>query len=208
MSIETVGLGITIGKHALFSDVNVACEPGQILALVGVSGSGKTTLLGCMGLLVPPTTGEVVVDGRSMGFSQQDRLRFWRNDASFVYQDYGIIDDETVAYNVAMRGSRRSLARNRRLQDILAEVGLEGRGDERAAVLSGGEKQRLGLARALYKEARFVFADEPTASLDADNRKLVLDLIRRSADNGAAVVLATHDEQLAAQSDIVYRLGS
>lgn len=137
--------------------------------LAGPSGSGKTTLLHCLGLLQQPTSGQVLVGGRdATSWSASQRRAFWRDHAAFVLQDYGVMNEESVAFNVTMAMSvlgRRAVGDRRRLAQALALTGhLEGRGDDLAAHLSGGEKQRLGVARAIYKDARCIFVDEPTAS--------------------------------------------
>ena len=180
-----------------------------MIALVGPSGCGKTTLLNCLGLLQRLSAGTVSVDGHDMA-SDRARRRFWRREAAFIYQDYGLIEEETLAYNVTLRapGLLRRPRPDARLDGILETVGLAGRQAETASVLSGGEKQRAGVARALYKEASYVFADEPTASLDPDNRRIVTGLLERAAKAGACVVIATHDDALASRADVVHSLAS
>lgn len=123
---------------------------------------------------------------------------------SACYQDYGIIDDESVSFNVSLRkiGSNQ-----RQVNEVLKTVGLSGREKDRAMVLSGGEKQRLGIARAIYKNASVIFADEPTASLDEANRNLVISLLRDCAKRGVAIILATHDERLVKECEEVVVLG-
>lgn len=202
MLIEGRGLGFAIGGHTVFGEATITCRGGELSALVGRSGSGKTTLLHCLGLLQRPTSGRVRIDGTdATAWSESARRRFWRDHAAFVQQDYGVIDDDTVAFNVTMRMSlfgRRLPGDERRLGDALRRTGLAGRERELAAHLSGGEKQRLAIARALYKRADVVFADEPTASLDQDNQRRVTDLFEELVSDGVAVVIATHDERLAA----------
>lgn len=166
--------------------------------LVGVSGAGKTTALHCLGLLVSPTTGTVSVAGENTaGWTDKRRRKFWRNDAAFIFQDYGLIDDESVEYNVEIGQTfgRLQKSRNDTVKAALSEVGLTGRESEMVSRLSGGEKQRVGLARAIAKNAGCIFADEPTASLDLENRTLVIKVLADRARQGATVVLATHDDQ-------------
>lgn len=123
-----------------------------------------------------------------------------------------MIDEETLAYNVTLRSRggggivRRRPVSGARLESVLDGVGLAGRERDRASVLLGGEKQRAGVARAIYKKAAYIFADEPTASLDADNRRVVTELLTRSAAAGACVVIATHDEALASIADVTCQL--
>ena len=102
MSIEASDLGVTIAGRRILDGVTLTCRPGQVIALVGPSGCGKTTLLNCLGLLQRLSAGTVSVDGHDMA-SDRARRRFWRREAAFIYQDYGLIEEETLAYNVTLR---------------------------------------------------------------------------------------------------------
>lgn len=206
MQIEGRGVGVDISGRQVVSGVDLTLQPGTMIAITGHSGSGKTTLLNCLGLLIPPSRGDVLCDGeRTTRWGDSRRVRFWRDHAAFIYQDHGILDDETVVFNVALR-KRLTRAESARARAVLEGVGLSGREHESAAVLSGGEKQRVGVARAMYKEADVVFADEPTASLDHANRENVTTLLRQCAERGACVTIATHDLQLARVCDAVIEL--
>lgn len=211
MKIEAVDVGVRFDGYEVLRAENLVCEPGTITGLVGPSGCGKTTLLHCLGLLLRPDSGRVLVDGRDTHDWGSGRIRrFWRDHVAFVLQEYGIVDDESVAYNVTMTASlftNRVIGDRARLDDALGRVGLAGRGDERAAHLSGGEKRRLAIARAIYKDAAVVFVDEPTASLDADNRRRVIDLLLERAQAGCTVVAATHDEEMMAACGVLHEVG-
>ena len=139
------------------------------------------------------------------GWRESQRTLFWKDHASFIYQDYGIIDDETVSFNVSLKKFGNNQGQ---IKEVLEIVGLQGREKDKSLVLSGGEKQRLGIARAILKNASVIFADEPTASLDNSNRQLVVSLLKDCANRGAAIILATHDERLVAECDTVVRLGT
>ncbi|WP_448070749.1 ABC transporter ATP-binding protein [Georgenia yuyongxinii] len=196
MNIAVKDLGVQIDGRTIFEAVSLEISPGTMTALTGPSGCGKTTLLNCLGLIQRPTGGAVLVGGvDTAGWRDARRTRFWKDHVAFIYQDYGIIDDRSVAYNVTL-SKHRSRSTTKRVDEVLTAVGLSQRG-EPAAVLSGGEKQRLGVARAMFKEATFIFADEPTASLDTENRELVTALLLSRASSGASVVIATHDSRLA-----------
>ncbi len=203
---------VLIQERSIFSNVTFELAPGEMLALVGASGSGKTTLLHTLGQLHPLTSGEILFDGTpTSGWTTRDRTRFWRESAAFIFQDFGLIEDERVDYNVTLSRSfpwrRASTDNHRRVRRCLDAVGLGDRESDLVVKLSGGERQRVGIARAMYKDAAIIFADEPTASLDAPNRAAVTALLRSEARRGAMVVVATHDEELARLSDACCHLG-
>lgn len=206
MQITGKNLGVNISGRIIFESIDINIEPRTSMAIVGASGSGKTTLLNCLGLLLKPSYGEVMVDGRVMsGASRKEILKFWRDSAAFVYQDSGVIEDETVGYNVSL--SRNTLKHDTKaIEATLEQVGLGGRIKDRAVMLSGGERQRLGIARAIYKKANLIFADEPTASLDSKNRAMVRELLLGQVKRGASIVIATHDIDFAQACDGITNL--
>jgi putative ABC transport system ATP-binding protein len=210
MNIVADGVTVIIDGREIVHEASLDCSPRTMTALVGPSGSGKTTLLHCLGLLQLPTSGRVLVDGTdTTGWKSRQRRRFWKAHSAFVLQDYGVMEEESVAFNVTMTssvfGSRVSGDR-RRLKAALEETGLSGRDGELAAHLSGGEKQRLSIARAIYKNARVIFVDEPTASLDEGNRAKVIELFASLARQGCVVVIATHDAEMMDACDVRYSL--
>ncbi|MEV6927831.1 ATP-binding cassette domain-containing protein [Dactylosporangium sp. NPDC051485] len=212
MLMEAEGVAVAIGGRPVLDGEFVHCEPGTMTALVGPSGSGKTTLLHCLGLLLPVDRGRILIDGKDVTkYGSAARRRFWRDHAAFVLQDYGIMNDESVAFNVTMRSSplgRRAAGDRNRLAQALEQTGLAGRQDEAASHLSGGEQQRLALARAIYKRAAVVFVDEPTASLDAANRMKVIDLFTEFAANGCTVIVSTHDVDMIEACGVRHEIGS
>lgn len=204
-TITGKNLAFRIKEHTIFEQVSLQCDPGTLTALTGPSGCGKTSLLNVLGLLAPASSGEVYIDQvPTSGWKDKQRSQFWQQRAAFIYQDYGIIDDETVAYNVTLRPQAKTRGD---VKAVLTQVGLQDRITEIASVLSGGEKQRLGVARAIFKQADVLFADEPTASLDEDNRRLIMELLRERADTGVTVIIATHDQELIDFCDHAYPLG-
>lgn len=201
-------LGVKIRDRVLFENVSVSVDSGASLAIVGPSGSGKTTLLNCLGLIQRPSEGCIVIDGRNYrNRAKRDVLRFWKTSAAFIYQDSGVIDEESVLYNVTLKRAMPFDRNDAGVGEALSKVGLSGREKEKASVLSGGEKQRLGLARAIYKKASILFADEPTASLDERSRSLVRNLLLERAEAGAIVIIATHDLDLAKSCSSTLDLG-
>ncbi|QAY69481.1 ATP-binding cassette domain-containing protein [Xylanimonas protaetiae] len=207
MILEAHDVAVTIDHRTILHGESVRCRHGEMTALVGPSDCGKTTLLYTLGLLLTPTGGQITADGAVVSATgHRARRKFWRDHAAVVLQEYGIVEDESVAFNALMRrGARRA---DPRLTAVLDKVGLAGREKEPASHLSGGEKQRLALARALYRDAHVLLVDEPTASLDAANRDLVIDLLAAIAQRGATVVVATHDDDLIATCDHRHHLNA
>lgn len=212
MLIEAEGLCVAVDGRPVLNGECVRCEPGTMTALVGPSGSGKTTLLHCLGLLLPVDRGRVLIDGNdATRYGSPARRRFWRDHAAFVLQDYGIMDEESVAFNITMRArvlGGRVVGDQKRLAQVLEQTDLTGRHDEVASHLSGGEKQRLALARAVYKRAAVVFVDEPTASLDAANRRKVIDLLADLAADGRTLIVSTHDSEMIDACGARHEIGS
>lgn len=210
MKVEAQEISLSIGGKKVLNRESICCLPGKMSALVGPSGCGKTTLLNCLGLLLPVDEGSIFIDGNNVTkFNAASRSKFWRDYAAFILQDYGIMDEETVAFNVTMESSvfGRIKGNRERLTQVLKQTGLQGREEELAGHLSGGEKQRLALARAIYKDAKILFVDEPTASLDADNRKMVIDLFTEFASRGRTVIVSTHDQEMIEACDVLHEVG-
>jgi putative ABC transport system ATP-binding protein len=196
--------------------INLAIAPGEFVAVMGPSGSGKTTLLGLLAGLDRPTRGTIRLDGEDLGALSEDaRARLRVEKVGFVFQTFQLMPTLTALENVLvpieLRGTaggngRAPEARARRL---LERVGLGDRMDHYPAQLSGGEQQRVGLARAFAAEPRVLLADEPTGSLDAETGRAVIDLlVALNRDAGTTLVLVTHDPALAARARRVIRISA
>jgi putative ABC transport system ATP-binding protein len=202
--VQSGGQPLTI-LHPL----DLAVPAAQFLAITGPSGSGKSTLLGLIAGLDAPTSGGIMIAGRDItGLGEDDLARLRRSTIGFVFQFFHLIPSLTALENVCVpmeiAGRRDAVARGR---DLLAEVGLTDRGHHYPSQLSGGEQQRIAIARALSNDPPILLADEPTGNLDLDNGQHVMDLlldIRRT--RGATLVLATHDASLASRADARLRL--
>ncbi|ROQ04520.1 putative ABC transport system ATP-binding protein [Rathayibacter sp. PhB93] len=189
------------GRRTLWSGLDVTVASGSTLALTGASGSGKSTLLNCLGLLDAPDSGSIEVDGEELTrLRAHGRRRFRRDRLGYLFQSYALVDTATVEQNLAIALGERRGHRDR-FERALERVGLAGRGRERVARLSGGEQQRVALARLLVKSPTLVLADEPTGALDAENSETVLDVLAELAGHGASVVVATHDRAIARWCD-------
>ena len=190
--------------------VSLAIEPGEMVSIMGPSGSGKSTLMNIIGCLDVPTSGRYLLDGEDVGALNDDRLAGIRNGkVGFVFQAYNLLPRLTAEANVSLPllygGGRRGAMR--RAREALAAVGLAERAKHHPPELSGGEQQRVGVARALVKEAPLLLADEPTGNLDTASSTEILgmlqDLNRRL---GVTVVIVTHESEIAAFTQRVITL--
>lgn len=190
--------------------VDLDVQAGERISVVGRSGSGKSTFLNIVGLLDTPTAGRVEILGRDVtNLSAAGRDRTRAQTLGFVFQEHHILGHRTVTENleIALSISGTSAEeRTRRVAEALERVGLTGRQHSLGRLLSGGEKQRLAVARAVLTRPRLLLADEPTGNLDPDNAQNVLDLFDEQAARGVAVVVITHDSRIAAWADKALRL--
>ncbi|GAB2482109.1 ABC transporter ATP-binding protein [Luteococcus sediminum] len=191
--LEIVNCSKTFGSRTLWAAVNWTVQPGQMAALMGPSGSGKSTLLNCIGTLDNVSAGSISWKGQPIsGIKERAKRSLRRRELGYLFQDYGLVESETVNRNISYGTGRIWFWQRDSYTSELEAVGLAGRGSEPVHVLSGGEQQRVAVARLMNKKPTLVLADEPTGSLDDANAVRVLDLLRTLADDGAAVVIATH----------------
>jgi lipoprotein-releasing system ATP-binding protein len=191
--------------------VSMSLERGELVALVGPSGAGKSTLLHVAGLLEPPDGGDIHLDGVPCGgLGDGERTRLRRETLGFVYQFHHLLPEFSALENVMLPcliAGQASAQARLRAAELLALLGLEARGDHRPGLLSGGEQQRVAMARALANRPRVLLADEPTGNLDHDTAMRVFarlaDVVR---ETGVAALVATHNMELAAKMDRVLAL--
>jgi putative ABC transport system ATP-binding protein len=195
--------------HAL-RGVSLAIGAGEYVAIAGPSGSGKSTLLHILGGIDPPSSGRVSIEGRRLDLLSDRELTHLRlTRLGFVFQRFHLLPVLTALENVELpmaeagvgRGDRRARAR-----ELLDYVGLGARAGHRATQLSGGEMQRVAVARALANRPALLLADEPTGELDRETGQEILDLFRRINRDGATLVVVTHDERLAAEASRVIHM--
>lgn len=191
--------------------IDLDINQGEIVSIVGPSGAGKTTLLQIIGTLDRPDRGSVLYDGEDVMSYKDARLAQFRNrNIGFVFQFHQLLPEFSVLENVAMPALIGGVSRNEafsRAKDLIGYLGLSDRGEHRPAQLSGGERQRAAVARALVNRPKVILADEPSGSLDTQNReelhKLFFNLRK---DMGQTFVIVTHDESLASDTDRIVKM--
>lgn len=188
-------------------DVGLSVDAGALVAVMGPSGSGKSTLLTMAGTLEEPTSGEVLIDGTTAAtMSRAQRARLRRRTIGYVFQDFNLLPGLTAAENVALpleldgTPARKARAAGVRALDALS---LADRAGQYPDQLSGGERQRVAIARAMVGERQLMLADEPSGALDSANAQEVMRLLHAASERGLAVVVVTHDPQLASWADRV-----
>ncbi|MDF5734233.1 MULTISPECIES: cell division ATP-binding protein FtsE [unclassified Nostoc] len=198
VQLQSVTKTYTNGCHPLLN-ANLEIKKGEFLFITGPSGSGKSTLLKLLYGQELPTQGEVIVDGYNVAGLRGDRLSLLRRRIGIVFQDYKLITQRTVAENVTFVLQAQGYTRKeiqRRLQPTLKLVGLLNKADCFPDQLSGGEQQRVSIARAIVGTPPLLLADEPTGNLDPDNSWQVIQILQKLNSFGATVIVTTHDEQL------------
>lgn len=185
-------------------DASFNIEPGSFTAIIGPSGSGKSTILNILGLLDRPTTGEYWLDDKRVDLfpSDSDRARVRREMIGFIFQQFNLLSKASALENVMMPGVYTRLRnRKHRATELLKLVGLEHRLHHRPSQMSGGEQQRVAIARSLLNDPKILLADEPTGNLDSKTGSAVLRLLRELNKEGKTVIVVTHDASIAAQAD-------
>jgi len=198
-------------ETAALKDVSLSIEAGEFAALVGPSGSGKTTLLQLIGCLDTPSSGKVIIAGQDVSALNRDqRADTRRAKIGFVFQFFALIPTLTAFENVEMPLLLNGLPaaeRSARVHQLLEAVGLKERTHRRPDQLSGGEQQRVAIARALAGKPALILADEPTANLDTENGKQVMEIMQRlNRETGVTFVFATHDPRVIAYASRVITL--
>lgn len=206
--LKNVSRVYTSGDHELkvLDGVDLTLEKGKFVVVLGPSGAGKSTLLNLLGGLDTPTSGKIVVDGTDVSTLSGDDLAKYRAEkVGFVFQFYNLIPTLTVKENVALV---KEIAKNAfPAEKLLEEVGLSDHLNNFPSELSGGEQQRVSIARALSKNPEIVLCDEPTGALDSETGVTVLKLLLKMAKNyGKTIIIVTHNQNIAKMADVVVRV--
>jgi putative ABC transport system ATP-binding protein len=193
----------------VLNDISLTVEPGEFLVITGSSGSGKTTLLTLLSGLDKPTSGRVFIDQQDITDASEDDLAPLRNRMiGFVFQSFYLIPSMSAKENIMFPAELQGLSdAEKKARQLLERVGLSERADNLPSQLSGGEKQRVSLCRAMINAPKLLFADEPTGNLDSKNGRIVIEqLVEMKNEQGATLIMVTHNPEFAAAADRVLKL--
>ena len=202
--IECINVTKRYRERDVIKNLSFSILDGEFVCFSGKSGSGKTTLLNLIGLLEEPTSGKILFDGVEIT-SRRDRLDFYRNRVGFVFQNFAFLDNKTVKENLTLV-KRRHRQEGVTMEDALKKVGLIDKLNNKIYTLSGGEQQRVALARLYFKQCSLILADEPPGSLDKENATEVLKILRQLNSQKRTVILVTHDSEIKRQCDRIIEL--
>ncbi len=190
--------------------IDIGVREGEFLAIMGRSGAGKSTLLYQLSLLDEPTSGEIHIEDRDvLKLSNSDKTTFRLEQMGYIFQDYALVPELTAVENVAvplmMQGNSTKRAFER-AEEILNELGLTKQTHNLPSQLSGGEQQRVSIARAIAHKPKILFADEPTANLDGESARKVIDVLKELNKKGQTIIMVTHEQEYGLETDRIVHL--
>lgn len=185
-------------QHNVFHDFNLEIDEGEFIIISGKSGSGKSTLCNIIGLLDKPDQGKVFIKDQEIDYKDSKIAKLLSKNISYLFQNFALIDNKTVGYNLELvYPSKKERKNNRKLiEEKLSEVGMEETYDKYIYECSGGQQQRVAIARLLLKQGDIIICDEPTGSLDEENKMMVMNLICDLHKKGKTIIMVTHDKTL------------
>lgn len=201
--IEGIELSKRFEGRVLFENFNFKIESGEFVCFSGVSGCGKTTLLNMIGMIEPFDSGKLLIDGDAIVTPKQ-RMQYFRKKLGFLFQNFALVENKTVEQNLKL--IRKQDLTNLTMEEALKRVGLSGVLKQKVYTLSGGEQQRVALARLFFKQSEIILADEPTGSLDEANANRIMQILKELHQEGKTIILVTHDEKIKRMAERVIEL--
>ena len=206
--IEVKNITKSFGSNIIFDNFNCTIEDGEFLGIKGKSGSGKSTLLNIIGLLEKYDTGHIIIDGQEIDHDNKKQIKeLLRMKMGYLFQNFALIDDFSVLKNLSIGlENKRKKERIDLIQKVIDELNLQIDLNQEVFKLSGGEQQRIALARIILQNKDIVLADEPTASVDSVNRDIILNILKKLNQSGKTVVLVSHDDYVIKQANRIIQL--
>ena len=201
--IEGIELSKRFEGRVLFEIFNFKIESGEFVCFSGVSGCGKTTLLNMIGMIEPFDSGKLLIDGEAIVTPKQ-RMQYFQKKLGFLFQNFALVENKTVEQNLKL--IRKQDRTNLTMEEALKRVGLSGVLKQKVYTLSGGEQQRVALARLFFKQSEIILADEPTGSLDEANANRIMQILKELHQEGKTIILVTHDEKIKRMAERVIEL--
>ncbi len=201
--IEIKSLNKRFGEQVIFKDLNLTVAKGEYVIFSGPSGCGKTTLLNMIGALEKVDEGSILIDGIDIS-KRKNQLKYFSEKVGFLFQNFALIEDKTVKDNLKIIKKKNCSGIS--LEDALERVGLKDKINSKVYTLSGGEQQRIALARLMIKKCDLILADEPTGSLDKDNARKVMEILEELKNEGKTVIVVSHDDEIKKRGERVVSL--
>lgn len=201
---KLININKSFGNNQLFKDFNCEIEAGKMTAIIGKSGSGKSTLLNIISTIEKVDSGDIFFEETNISnVSKRKQKTLFKNTYGFIFQNYALVEEKTVKENILIGNDK---IKDVEINNVLKKVKLEGFADRIINSLSGGEQQRVAIARIIIKNPKIVIADEPTGNLDLYNSEIIIDLFEDLKDKGITIIVATHDPMLLKSFDKVVNL--
>lgn len=201
--LEIKNISKSFGNRVIFKNFSCTIKQGDFVVFSGKSGSGKTTLLNIIGGIEKIDSGKVILDGLDMS-KNSDIIKAYREKLGFLFQNFALVENKTVEENILMIDKK--YRNNLTVANVLEKVGLNGYEKRKIYTLSGGEQQRVAIARLFMKKCSIILADEPTGSLDRYNAYFIMEHLKELNRIGKTIILVTHDEELKKMGDVIIEL--
>lgn len=198
-AVQLININKSFKDKSILKDLSFEVKEGSFFGIIGKSGSGKTTILNIIGLIEGFDSGELLINERKIQENKKEKLLLRRNEIGYLFQNFGLADDETVFWNlnICLAYSKLSKEEKRaKIVNTLKQFSLDQLMDKHVYQLSGGEQQRVALVKLMLQDSNIILADEPTSSLDIENEKLVMDILKSFTEKGKTVIIVTHNQVL------------
>ena len=198
-AVQLININKTFKDKPILKDLSFVVKEGSFFGIIGKSGSGKTTILNIIGLIESFDSGELFIDEKKIEDNKREKLLLRRNKIGYLFQNFGLADNETVIWNLNICLAFSKLSKEEKKTKILntlKQFSLDQLIDKHIYQLSGGEQQRVALVKLMLQDSDIILADEPTSSLDLENEKIVMDILKSFTEKGKTVIIVTHNQSL------------